>query len=116
MCVCGYVGWCGGDGGVQVTPLLVTEFLHRVVDVFRDYFNEVSDESIKENFITGVCVCVCRCVRVCVCVEIWDCFKEVRDENTKERFFLAGIHRSCVALLQNMIPLIVLCQVPLPAS
>lgn len=36
----------------EVTPLLVTEFLHRVVDVFRDYFNEVSDESIKENFIT----------------------------------------------------------------
>ena len=54
----------------QVTPLLVTEFLHRVVDVFRDYFNEVfifflavllvridstpqvSEESIKENFIT----------------------------------------------------------------
>ena len=28
--------------GIQVTPLLVTEFLHRVVDVFRDYFNEVS--------------------------------------------------------------------------
>eukprot|EP00961_Rhodomonas_salina_P301459 3940476-Rhodomonas_salina.1 len=25
----------------EVTPLLVTEFLHRVVDVFRDYFNEV---------------------------------------------------------------------------
>mmetsp|Transcript_56464 Transcript_56464/g.115551 ORF Transcript_56464/g.115551 Transcript_56464/m.115551 type:complete len:421 (-) Transcript_56464:297-1559(-) len=36
----------------EVTPLLVTEFLHRVVDVFRDYFNEVSEESIKENFIT----------------------------------------------------------------
>ena len=36
----------------EVAPLLVTEFLHRVVDVFRDYFNEVSDESIKENFIT----------------------------------------------------------------
>ena len=26
----------------QVTPLFVTEFLHRVVDVFRDYFNEVT--------------------------------------------------------------------------
>ncbi|KAJ1495609.1 Mu homology domain-containing protein [Baffinella frigidus] len=36
----------------EVTPLFVTEFLHRVVDVFRDYFNEVSEESIKENFIT----------------------------------------------------------------
>lgn len=37
---------------LEVQPLLVTEFLHRVVDVFRDYFNEVSEESIKENFIT----------------------------------------------------------------
>uniref|UniRef100_A0A7S0W2X6 MHD domain-containing protein n=1 Tax=Hemiselmis tepida TaxID=464990 RepID=A0A7S0W2X6_9CRYP len=37
---------------MEVQPLLVTEFLHRVVDVFRDYFNEVSEESIKENFIT----------------------------------------------------------------
>jgi hypothetical protein len=26
---------------LEVQPLLVTEFLHRVVDVFRDYFNEV---------------------------------------------------------------------------
>ena len=32
--------WCCGW---QVTPLLVTEFLHRVVDVFRDYFNEVTE-------------------------------------------------------------------------
>uniref|UniRef100_A0A7S4JY63 MHD domain-containing protein n=1 Tax=Paramoeba aestuarina TaxID=180227 RepID=A0A7S4JY63_9EUKA len=33
-------------------PLLVIEFLYRVVDVFVDYFDVVSEKTIKENFVT----------------------------------------------------------------
>lgn len=37
----------------EVSPLMILEFLHRVADIFVDYFGEPADESaIKENFST----------------------------------------------------------------
>eukprot|EP00002_Diphylleia_rotans_P029490 TRINITY_DN6010_c0_g1_i11.p1 TRINITY_DN6010_c0_g1~~TRINITY_DN6010_c0_g1_i11.p1 ORF type:complete len:416 (-),score=98.71 TRINITY_DN6010_c0_g1_i11:297-1544(-) len=33
-------------------PLLVLEFLHRMVDVFEEYFNIVTEETLKDNFTT----------------------------------------------------------------
>jgi AP-3 complex subunit mu len=36
----------------EVSPLLIIEFLHRVVDVFMEYFGAVDEMSIKENFST----------------------------------------------------------------
>lgn len=36
----------------EVQPLLVIEFLHRMADIFKDYFGEVNESSIKENFVT----------------------------------------------------------------
>jgi AP-3 complex subunit mu len=37
----------------EVSPLLVLEFLHRVADIFSDYFGTPTDESaIKDNFST----------------------------------------------------------------
>jgi len=36
----------------EMSPLLVVEFLHRVVDIFQEYFGGVDDTCIKENFST----------------------------------------------------------------
>lgn len=36
----------------EVAPLLVFEFLHRILDVFKDYFDVVDELSLKENFST----------------------------------------------------------------
>lgn len=36
----------------EMPPLLVVEFLHRVVDLFHDYFGGADDTAIKENFST----------------------------------------------------------------
>ncbi|ORY01164.1 AP-3 complex subunit MU-1 [Basidiobolus meristosporus CBS 931.73] len=36
----------------EVEPLLVLEFLHRVVDLLVEYFSEVSESIIKDNFVT----------------------------------------------------------------
>ena len=36
----------------EVSPLLIIEFLHRVVNVFIEYFGSVDEMSIKENFST----------------------------------------------------------------
>jgi len=36
----------------EVPPLLVFEFLHRIMDVFKDYFGTVDELSLKENFST----------------------------------------------------------------
>mmetsp|Transcript_80096 Transcript_80096/g.159843 ORF Transcript_80096/g.159843 Transcript_80096/m.159843 type:complete len:434 (+) Transcript_80096:103-1404(+) len=36
----------------DMAPLLVIEFLHRVVDVFMDYFGAVDEMAIKDNFST----------------------------------------------------------------
>ncbi len=36
----------------EVQPLLVIEFLHRVFDIFAEYFGAVEESSIKENFST----------------------------------------------------------------
>ena len=29
------------------------EFLHRVADIFKDYFHELSETSLKENFVSA---------------------------------------------------------------
>lgn len=34
-----------------VAPLFVIEFLHRIMDVFEDYFSECSEKSLKDNFV-----------------------------------------------------------------
>ncbi|CAI8055936.1 AP-3 complex subunit mu-1 [Geodia barretti] len=36
----------------EVPPLFVIEFLHRIVDVFMEYFGECSETKIKENYVT----------------------------------------------------------------
>lgn len=44
-----YLAVCPGE----VSPLLIIEFLHRIADIFVDYFGSPADESaIKENFAT----------------------------------------------------------------
>ena len=44
-----YLAACPGE----ISPLLVIEFLHRVADIFVDYFGSPADESaIKDNFST----------------------------------------------------------------
>eukprot|EP01102_Stenamoeba_stenopodia_P008024 TRINITY_DN2275_c0_g1_i1.p1 TRINITY_DN2275_c0_g1~~TRINITY_DN2275_c0_g1_i1.p1 ORF type:complete len:418 (+),score=72.55 TRINITY_DN2275_c0_g1_i1:178-1431(+) len=35
----------------EVAPLLVIDFLYRIVSIFKDYFREVSEDSLKENFV-----------------------------------------------------------------
>lgn len=35
----------------------VLEFLHRLGDVFKEYFNDATEEMIKNNFVTVVQVC-----------------------------------------------------------
>ena len=35
-----------------VPPLFVIEFLHRIVDVFSEYFGECSEQKIKDNYVT----------------------------------------------------------------
>lgn len=41
-----------GAVGRDVAPLLVVEFLHRVADIFRDYFGACDEASLKDNFST----------------------------------------------------------------
>ncbi|KAI8072835.1 AP-3 complex subunit MU-1 [Gongronella butleri] len=36
----------------EVDPMLVFEFLHRIIDVLTDYLGDVSEASIRENFVT----------------------------------------------------------------
>ena len=36
---------------VKVSPLFILEILHRIVDIFEDYFNECNESSLKENFV-----------------------------------------------------------------
>lgn len=44
-----YLAACPGE----ISPLLVIEFMHRVADIFVDYFGSPADESaIKDNFST----------------------------------------------------------------
>ena len=35
-----------------VPPLLVVEFLHRIMDIFTEYFNECTEQRIKEHYVT----------------------------------------------------------------
>ena len=43
-----------GDGGPEVPPLLVIEFLHKIADTFVLYFGDPADESaVKDNFSTA---------------------------------------------------------------
>lgn len=34
-----------------VDPMLVFEFLHRIIDVLTDYLGDISEASIRENFV-----------------------------------------------------------------
>ena len=34
-----------------VPPLFVIEFLHRIMDIFADYFGEFSDQKIRDNYV-----------------------------------------------------------------
>ncbi|KAI8076765.1 Mu homology domain-containing protein [Halteromyces radiatus] len=36
----------------EVDPMLVFEFLHRIIDVLTDYLGDISEASIRENFVT----------------------------------------------------------------
>ena len=36
---------------LSVPPLFVIEFLHRVVDIFADYFSECTEQRIKDNYV-----------------------------------------------------------------
>ncbi|CAO3614110.1 unnamed protein product [Cunninghamella blakesleeana] len=36
----------------EVDPMLVFEFIHRIIDVLSDYLGDVSEASIRENFVT----------------------------------------------------------------
>ncbi len=36
----------------ETSPLLIFEFLHRVADIFIDYFGEIDETTIKDNFST----------------------------------------------------------------
>ncbi|KAI7862772.1 CBN-APM-3 protein [Spinellus fusiger] len=36
----------------EVDPMLVFEFIHRIIDILTDYLKEVSEISIRENFVT----------------------------------------------------------------
>ena len=43
-----------GDGGLEVPPLLVIEFLHKIADTFVLYFGDPTDEiAVKDNFSTA---------------------------------------------------------------
>ena len=34
-----------------VPPLFVIEFLHRIVDIFKEYFSECTEQRIKDNYV-----------------------------------------------------------------
>ncbi|CAF3023204.1 unnamed protein product [Rotaria sp. Silwood2] len=36
---------------VEIAPLFVIEFLHRIMDVFEDYFGECTETSLKDNYV-----------------------------------------------------------------
>ncbi|KAI8887102.1 clathrin adaptor, mu subunit [Backusella circina FSU 941] len=36
----------------EVDPMLVFEFIHRIIDILTDYLSDVSETSIRENFVT----------------------------------------------------------------
>ncbi|KAI9311783.1 Mu homology domain-containing protein [Dichotomocladium elegans] len=36
----------------EVDPMLVFEFIHRIIDILKDYLGDVSELSIRENFVT----------------------------------------------------------------
>ena len=36
----------------DVPPLLVSDFLYRFVDILKNYFDSISEEVVKQNFVT----------------------------------------------------------------
>lgn len=36
----------------ETQPLLVFDFLNRIIEIFSSYFREVTEDTIKENFTT----------------------------------------------------------------
>lgn len=53
-----------------VDPMLVFEFIHRIMDILTDYLGEVSESSIRENFVTVYQVCKLGGLYIegCVCL------------------------------------------------
>lgn len=45
-----------------VPPLFIIEFLHRVVDIFAEYFGECSEQRIKEHYVIVYEVHACACM------------------------------------------------------
>ena len=35
-----------------VDPMLIFEFIHRIIDILTDYLGDVSETSIRDNFVT----------------------------------------------------------------
>ena len=46
LLLCVYVGI------YTVSPLLVVEFLHRIMDIFTEYFSECTEQRIKDHYVT----------------------------------------------------------------
>ena len=43
---------CALSTTCTVPPLFVIEFLHRIMDVFAEYFGECSEAKIKDHYVT----------------------------------------------------------------
>lgn len=35
-----------------VDPMLIFEFIHRIIDILTDYLGDISESSIRDNFVT----------------------------------------------------------------
>jgi hypothetical protein len=42
---------CALDNTCLDLPLFVIEYLHRMIDIFGDYFGECTETSLKENYV-----------------------------------------------------------------
>ena len=54
ICTCTYMYICINNNycfHFTVPPLFVIEFLHRVMDIFTDYFGDCSEQRIKDNYV-----------------------------------------------------------------
>ena len=50
----------------EVPPLFVIEFLHRVVELFGEYFGECNEARIKDNYVIVYEVRTCTCVHIII--------------------------------------------------
>ena len=56
-----------------VPPLLVVEFLHRIMDIFTEYFSECTEQRIKEHYVTVYEVKL-ACIILCMYVSMYNVF------------------------------------------